>query len=233
MPDVFVVSDLTNTFQNRVILAVFFAPPFMRNPWSQFFGQFQPGFSPRFSLTFNPFRSIFCHFQSLSINFCRLQPDSFNSNLFRSVWLGQKMQEFIDNWKVGETTRKLSVLTKTSKTAYRKNRRAPPKAEHRFQDDPRGPESWKKSISLERLKFSNFRLTCSISLENFNLAWNVQSRPWEFPTKKGFGGWLAWNLQSRLKMSFVSISLENFNPRGRSWNSSRFGPSGLQRTTPR
>ena len=29
-------------------------------------------------------------------------------------------------------------------------------------------------------------------------------------------------------MSFVSISLENFNPGGRSWNVSRFGPSGFR-----
>ena len=82
---------------------------------------------------------------------------------------------------------------------------------------PRGPESWKKSISLERLKISSFRLKFSISLENFNLAWSFQSWPWEFPTETGFGGWHAWNFQSHLKMSFVSISLENFNPGGRSW----------------
>ena len=67
---------------------------------------------------------------------------------------------------------------------------------------PRGPESWKNPISLERLKISSFRLKLSISLENFNLAWNFQSWPWEIPTKKNRGlGWVA-----RLK---CSISLEN------------------------
>ena len=64
----------------------------------------------------------------------------------------------------------------------------------------RGPESWKKSISLERLKISSFRLKFSISLENFNLAWFFQSWPSELPTKIGVW-WVA-----RLKFS---ISLEN------------------------
>ena len=65
----------------------------------------------------------------------------------------------------------------------------------------KGPNLDKKPISLERLKFSSFRLKFSIWLENFNLAWNVQSWPWEFPTKIGVW-WVA-----RLKMS---ISIENF-----------------------
>ena len=47
---------------------------------------------------------------------------------------------------------------------------------------PRGPESWKKAISLERLKISSFRLKIQV---------------------------FAWNFQSRLK---TSISLESFNP---------------------
>ena len=44
-----------------------------------------------------------------------------------------------------------------------------------------------------------------ISLESFNLAWKPQSRltcsvlTSEFRTNKGFGGWLAWNFQSRMK----------------------------------
>ena len=84
----------------------------------------------------------------------------------------------------------------------------------------------KKSISLERLKISSFRLKFSISLENFNLAWNFQSWPWEFPTKIGVW-WVA-----RLK---CSISLENvirfnlawkFQSRAQILNFSRFGPSG-------
>ena len=48
---------------------------------------------------------------------------------------------------------------------------------------PKGPNLEKFQ---DRLKFS-------ISLENFNLAWNFQSWPPEFPTQnRGFGGWLAW-----------------------------------------
>ena len=69
---------------------------------------------------------------------------------------------------------------------------------------PKGP-------NLEKIKS---RLKCSISLENFNLAWKFQSRPSEFPTKNR-GWWVA-----RLK---ISISLENFS---RSWKFSRFGPLG-------
>ena len=64
-----------------------------------------------------------------------------------------------------------------------------------------GPNLEKKTISLERLKTSSFRLNFSISLENFNLAWNFQSWPWEFPTLIGVW-WVA-----RLKFS---ISLENY-----------------------
>ena len=42
------------------------------------------------------------------------------------------------------------------------------------------------------------RLKFSISIENFNLAWNFQSRTFRIPHKnKDFGGWLAWNFQSR------------------------------------
>ena len=45
----------------------------------------------------------------------------------------------------------------------------------------KGPESWN-----------------SISLENFNLALNVQSSPSQFPHKEwGLGGWLAWSFQSQ------------------------------------
>ena len=84
---------------------------------------------------------------------------------------------------------------------------------------PEGPNLEKNQSRLNAWKIQVFawnsqsRLKTSISLENF------QSWPWEFPTtKKGIWWWLAWNFQSRLKMSFVSISLENFNPGGRSGN---------------
>ena len=90
-------------------------------------------------------------------------------------------------------------------------------------DELRGPESWKISISLERLKISSFRLKFSISLENFNLAWNIQSWPWEFPTKIEVlvGGSLemfnpAWKchfFQSRLKISISCPNPEFFKIR--------------------
>ena len=62
---------------------------------------------------------------------------------------------------------------------------------HRIEVHPKGPNLEKFQ---DRLKFS-------ISLENFNLAWNFQSWPPEFPTKIGVW-WVA-----RLK---ISSSLENF-----------------------
>ena len=49
----------------------------------------------------------------------------------------------------------------------------------------------------------------AISLEIFSLAWNVQSRPSEFPPKKIGPWWVA-----RLKFS---VSFENFNPGGQSF----------------
>ena len=73
--------------------------------------------------------------------------------------------------------------------------------------NPKGPKIEKNQ---SRMKFS-------ISVENFNLACNIQSWPSEFPTK--IGVWWA----ARLK---ISISLENFNPGGRSWFFSIFGPLG-------
>ena len=59
-----------------------------------------------------------------------------------------------------------------------------------------------KALRAQRLKKNQSRLKFSISPEMFNLDWNFQPRPSEFPhKKKGFGGWLAWNFQSRLKFS--------------------------------
>ena len=69
---------------------------------------------------------------------------------------------------------------------------------HRGYLNPKGP-------NLEKIQS---RLKFSISLENFNLAWNFQSWPLEFATK--IGVWWA----ARLKFS---ISFDNFNPGGRSW----------------
>ena len=56
-----------------------------------------------------------------------------------------------------------------------------PKSAQQLRDStvPKGPE-------IAEIKS---RLKLSISSENFNLAWNVQSWPSEFPTK--IGGWLA------------------------------------------
>ena len=86
--------------------------------------------------------------------------------------------------------------------------------------EPRGPESWKNKSRLNAWKFQVFAWNFKFSLENFNLDLENSPQKW------GFGGWLAWKFQSRLKMSFVSISLENFNPGGRSWIFSRVGPFG-------
>ena len=70
----------------------------------------------------------------------------------------------------------------------------------------------KKTISLNAWKFQAFawnvqsRLKTSISLDIFNL--NLENSP-----QKKIGVWwvVRLNFPSRLKMSFVSISLENFN----------------------
>ena len=74
--------------------------------------------------------------------------------------------------------------------------------------------SFPKGPKIEKIQS---RLKISIALEIFNLDWNFQSWP-QFPTK--IGVW--WVV--RLKFS---ISIENFNPGGRSWIFSIFGPLGL------
>ena len=77
------------------------------------------------------------------------------------------------------------------------------------------------SLRAQRLKKYQSRLKFSISLENFNLDWNFQSRPSEFLHKpQNIGVWWAARLKS-------SISLENFNLGGRSWIYSIFGPLGF------
>ena len=65
------------------------------------------------------------------------------------------------------------------------------------------------------------RLKKSISIEKINLDWNSQSRTFRIPPppQKKIGVWWV----SRLK---ISISIENFNPGGRSWIFSIFGPLG-------
>ena len=80
----------------------FFAPPSMRNRWSQFSAFFN-GLPSTFSATFNPFRSIACYFQSVSVSFDHFE--SVSLSLTQS-----KTQEFIDNQKVGKTTRNHWVL---------------------------------------------------------------------------------------------------------------------------
>ena len=75
----------------------------------------------------------------------------------------------------------------------------------------------------------NFKL----SLEIFNLAWKLQSRlkfsilTWEFPTKIGVWWVARLKFSTRLKTPFVSISLEHFNPGGRSWIFSTFSGKDL------
>ena len=66
---------------------------------------------------------------------------------------------------------------------------------------PKGPKIEKKQ---SRVKFS-------ISLENFNL--DLQNSP----TKLGFGGWLACNFQSRLKISIPDRDLDFVNLCATSW----------------
>ena len=70
-----------------------FAPPSMQNQGNL------KRFSPRFSSTFNPFRPIVRHFQSLSVSFNQLQSILVSFNQFDSV----KTQEFIYNRTVGKT----------------------------------------------------------------------------------------------------------------------------------
>ena len=81
--------------------------------------------------------------------------------------------------------------------------------------------STRKSLAIPKgpkIEKIQSRLKISISLEIFNLDWNFQSWPSDFPTKIGVW-WVA-----RLKFS---ISIENFNPGGRSWIFSIFGPLGI------
>ena len=74
----------------------------------------------------------------------------------------------------------------------------------------RKPQIFAENQTLRALMLESnqSRLEFSISIEIFNLAWTFQSRPAEFPTKIG-----VWRV-ARLRFS---ISLENFNPGGRSW----------------
>ena len=80
-------------------------------------------------------------------------------------------------------------------------------------------------LRAQRLKKNRSSLKISPSLAFFNLAWKFQSHlkfsilTFRIPHQKKAVWWVA-----RLKLS---ISLGNFNPRGRSWILSFFGPLGL------
>ena len=95
---------------------------------------------------------------------------------------------------------------------------------------PEGPNLEKQSISPESLE--NFKF----SLEIFNLAWKLQSRlkfsilTFENSPTKIRVWWVASLeiFESRLKIVIRFESrLKISNPGGRSWNFSRFGPSGV------
>ena len=88
---------------------------------------------------------------------------------------------------------------------------------------PKDPNLEKIHSRLNAWNLQAFRMKVSFSLEYFILAWNVQSRPREFPRIRALAVWLPWKFHSRLKVSF---SLENFNPGRKSWNFSIFGSSG-------
>ena len=72
-------------------------------------------------------------------------------------------------------------------------------------------------------------------IELFNLDWNFQSRlkisipTLIIPHKGSLIFNLDWNVQSRLKISIWDWPLESFNPGGKSWIFSIFGPSGRVR----
>ena len=77
------------------------------------------------------------------------------------------------------------------------------------------PQNYPKGPKIEKIQS---RLKCSISLEFFELAWRFQSWPslnQNSPQKIGVW-WVA-------RLNF-SISIENFNPSGRSWIFSILGP---------
>ena len=87
----------------------FFTPPSMRNHRSQF-SVISMGFPPdsrRLSVHFYRFSVVFNQFQSVLINFNKFESILISFNQFDSV----KNTEFIDDRKVGETTRNHEYCT--------------------------------------------------------------------------------------------------------------------------
>ena len=70
-----------------------------------------------------------------------------------------------------------------------------------------------------KIEKNQSRLKISIPPENFNLDWKFQSWPSEFPTENR--GLLGGSLE------IFNLDWKNFNPGGRSWIFSIFGPLGL------
>ena len=116
-------SKLTRFRNTENLVIPFFTLPSMRNHRNQF-SAISMGFPPdsrRLSIHFGRFSVIFNQFQSISVSFSQFQSVSVNSNQFYQ-FDSVKTQEFIDNWKVGETTPNLCLVMNVVKTLSRKGK---------------------------------------------------------------------------------------------------------------